>query len=144
MSQIFRAIDNSGDWLFGAGRQSYLRDNAAIMADVRTALLMFYRDCFFAMDAGVDWWDINGGKLPSAEASAVAQTRAVISKIDGVVRIDRVDTRIDRRTRSLTITYELDTIFTQRVVGSLNLDPSALPFTPTTDRAGYSFNTVAE
>ena len=52
-------LDN--DWTFGKGRQSYLRHEAAIKQSIRTRLMSFLGDCFFDINAGIDWWRFLGG-----------------------------------------------------------------------------------
>lgn len=119
--KTFRGITGSGDWMFGLGRGSYFKDNAAIAADIRTSLLFFLNDCFFAMDTGVDWWNLLGSKGDAAKAAILVQTRAAISSREGVVRINSVDAEIDARARNLILRYSVDTVFSRNVTGSVSL-----------------------
>ena len=121
MSQPFRGIDGQGDWLFGAGKQSYLQGQSAIVADIGTSLWMFLKDCFFSMETGIDWWSLLGSMMPAAQLNIVTQCRGVISGIDGVVRINSVVTNFDRAQRRITITYNVDTIYSGGVVGTVQL-----------------------
>ncbi|MDR3244668.1 MAG: hypothetical protein LBT79_07970 [Elusimicrobiota bacterium] len=57
-----RGIDTNGDWIFGKGRNSYDTNNKAILTNVKTRLLSFYNDCFFDLEAGIDWWNLLGSK----------------------------------------------------------------------------------
>lgn len=115
--KTFRAISAVSDWQFGQGRGSYLRDQAAIMADVKTSLLFFLNDFFAAMDVGVDWWNLVGGKNPSAQNGILLQTRQAIVGVEGVVRINSVSSTMNNATRRLTVLYNLDTVFSRNVVG---------------------------
>jgi len=119
MSYAFRGIDMNNDWLFGQGRQSYFRENDAIMADIRTALLMVVGDFFAAADAGVDWWNLTGGMNPTAKNEVIRQCRVAIAGIAGVVRINSVDAAFSPTTRKLTVTYDVATVFTQSIQGTL-------------------------
>lgn len=59
---IIRAIDENGDWIFGKGKNSYNRENLAIMENIQTRLMLFKNDCFFDLDTGIDWWNLLGSK----------------------------------------------------------------------------------
>lgn len=58
----FRGLDSNGDWTFGKGRNSYLTGNEALMLNIKTRLLEFYKDCFWDTEKGIDWWNLLGGK----------------------------------------------------------------------------------
>lgn len=120
MIQPFRGVTAANDWTFGQGRGSYFRDQQAIAADVKTSLLFFLNDCFFAMNTGVDWWNLLGAKNPTAQNNILLQTRTAILGVNGVVRINSVDSRVDAATRRVTINYNLDSVFTRRVAGSVS------------------------
>lgn len=114
----FRALDSSSDWQFGAGLQSYFTDERAINADISTALKVFLGECFFALDAGVDWWNLIGGK---DEQGIILQCRTVIAQRAGVARINSVTASLDRSTRKLTVTYNVDTIYSQSISNSVTV-----------------------
>lgn len=51
-----RRIDSEGDWDYGHSQSSYYVDNAqAVGLNIITRLREWYRDCFFAMDKGIDY-----------------------------------------------------------------------------------------
>lgn len=114
----FRAIDSNNDWQFGTGRQSYFTDEDAINADIKTALQVFLGECFFALDAGVDWWNLIGGK---DEQGIILQCRTVISQRQGVARINSVTARLDRATRAFSVTYNVDTIYSQSIINTVTV-----------------------
>ena len=116
---IFRNLDASGDWTFGNGRQDYLRREDAIELNVATRLRSFLNDCFWALDAGVDWWNLLGSKNPNAQVNIIIQTRQVIAESYGVVRINSVTASTDRATRQLSVTYNIDDIFGRNLVGTI-------------------------
>lgn len=113
---IFRALDSKGDWQFGAGLQSYFVDGDAINADIATALRVFLGECWFALNAGVDWWNLIGSK---DEQGIILQCRTVIAGRYGVVRINSVTASLINR--KLHLTYNVDTIFSQNVVNTVIL-----------------------
>jgi hypothetical protein len=51
-----RRIDSEGDWDYGHSVSSYYIDNAqSVGLNIVTRLREWYRDCFFAMDKGIDY-----------------------------------------------------------------------------------------
>lgn len=115
----FRAITAANDWTFGQGRGSYFAQNNAIVADIKTALLFFLNDCFFAMTTGIDWWNLLGAKNPQATQDILLQVRATIITREGVTRIVSVSPQVDPVRRRIRIVYVVDTIFSRNVVGSV-------------------------
>lgn len=112
----FRALDASGDWSFGAGQQSYLSDEDAIAADIGTALKVFLGECFFALNFGVDWWNLLSARNGS-EKNIILQCRQIIASRENVTRINRVEAILDRATRNLIVRYNVDTVFTRNLNG---------------------------
>jgi hypothetical protein len=106
-----RAIDSSGDWVFGQGRSSYFNGAKEIMQDIDTALQLFLGEAFWQMDAGVDWWNLIGGKNPQAQQNIILQCRQVIASRWGVTKITSVDATFTDYRRSLSIVYKIDTIY---------------------------------
>lgn len=117
--QTFRGIDTDGDWLWGRGKSSYLKNNDAIAADIRTALQIFMGEVFWNTQFGVDWWNLIGGKNPSAQAGIILQCRQVILSVDGVTQINNVSVSFASGTRALSVQYSVNTIFTQNITGSI-------------------------
>ena len=115
----FRNLDPSGDWTFGQGRQNYLRDQDAVKLNIATRLRSFLNDCFWDLQAGVDWWNLLGVRNPAAQTNIIIQTRSVLGNSYGVVRINSVTASTDHTTRRLTVRYDVDTIFTRNLVGTV-------------------------
>lgn len=112
-----RAIDGvTGDWTFGQGRQNYLTGAAEINQDIATALKVFLGECFFDTSFGVDWFNLLGGR--SAQA-IVLQCRTVIAKRRGVTKINKVDAFLDARTRRLSITYNVSTVYSLQTINTV-------------------------
>lgn len=112
---IFRALDSNGDFVFGHGRRDYFRESDAIAADIRTALLLFLRDAFWDIGAGIDWWNLLGGKNPRAQTEILLQTRRTILSREGVVRVNYLDFSMDNSTRGLSIRYGVDTVYSHQI-----------------------------
>jgi hypothetical protein len=116
---IFRALTPLGDWTLGQGVQCYLRDEPAIELNIQTRLKSFLGDCFWATEFGVDWWELLGVKNPAAQAAIVLACRLMIAESYGVVRINSIAASTDRTTRRLTVEYNIDTIFSRTVQGTV-------------------------
>jgi hypothetical protein len=116
----FRAIDAQDDWQFGNGRGSYFQKEDAVNANVRTRLLFFLNDCFWAMNFGIDWVNLLGSKNPASEQGIILQTRTGLTGSFGVTKILSVDVTVNARTRALTLTYAVNTIFSTNVINSIS------------------------
>lgn len=119
---IVRAIDSNNDWTFGKGRNNYVSNNDAIAQNIKTRLQSFLGDCFFALDQGVDWFNLLGSKNQPALELAV---RAVLLNTDGVTGIVDASVDLDPGTREIVMKYTVNTIYTKT-------DASAAPITDTT------------
>lgn len=113
---IFRSLNSDGDWTLGNGLQNYAHDEAAIALDISTALKVFLGECPWATDAGVDWWNLLGGK---DQVNLLLQTRQVIASRDGVTKITSVEAFLDRATRRLAVTYKVDTIYSRNLTNTV-------------------------
>jgi hypothetical protein len=114
-TMIFRSLDSNGDWNFGRGQTDYLQSNAAIGANIQTRVLSWLNDCFFSMNAGIDWLNRLGdaGQRDLLELDI----RRIIQQSTGVTGITKVDIIINGR--ALTATYNIDTIFSQSYINSV-------------------------
>lgn len=117
----FRGIDGDGDWEFGSGRGSYFTAEAAINANIRTRLLVWLGECFFALQDGVDWKNLLGGKRPEAQQGIILQCRTIIVASFGVVKLNTLNAVFDPRSRKLNVTYTISTIFSRNVAQSVQL-----------------------
>lgn len=112
-----RAIDPvAGDWTFGQGRQNYLTGAAEINQDIATALKVFLAECFFDTSFGVDWFNLIGGKNAAA---IILQCRTLISQRRGVTKINKVDAFLDARTRGLSVTYNVSTVYSLQTINTV-------------------------
>lgn len=116
MPQPFRGITEANDWTFGQGRNSYFTREKAIAADIKTSLLFFLNDCWFAMTTGIDWWNLLGTKGELAKQNILLQARLAIIQREGVVRINSVEANIDS-SRRITLKFNVDTIYSRNLQG---------------------------
>lgn len=99
----FRNLDANGDWVFGKGRNSYLKDSEALMMNIRTRLLEFLNDCFWDMEKGIDWWTLMGGK--DLKKILVDVQRTILRSYQ-VKRIVNLDYNLTNRKLFISISIE--------------------------------------
>lgn len=107
---IVRGIDSTGDWLYGKSQQDYKSANNAIMQNIQTRLLSFLGDCFFAIDDGLDWWNLLGQRN-NAIAIQLAVNACIINT-EGVTSFLQSSLNISAEQRTISITYSVTTIYT--------------------------------
>lgn len=103
----FRNLDGNGDWVFGSGRNSYVTETQEVLLNVKTRVLSFLGDCFFAPLEGIDWWNL---LEYNRQEKAVMDVQAVISATDGVTDLVEIDSYLDSR-RTLHLTYSIKDIY---------------------------------
>lgn len=104
---IVRSIDSNGDWKFGKGRNDYLKNRRAVQQNIETRLKMFLGDCFFALNQGIDWFNLLGSKNILELRLSVA---SVILNTEFVSGIEELSFNIDT-SRNLFIQYDVSTSF---------------------------------
>ena len=117
---IIRALDTSHDWTLGIGKNNYLFGQKAIVENIETRLLSFFHDCFFDMNAGVDWFRLLGTK--TTEQEIILSCRRVILQSYGVVRVNSIS--VAYTGRNLSLIYNIDTIFTSAFSQNLEVVPN--------------------
>lgn len=80
-----RTIDKKGDWNFGHGQSDYATQAAAIALDVKLKIREWYEDCFFDMNAGIDW-KTRMGKHNQKDLLD-ADIKRIASSVEGVMSI---------------------------------------------------------
>ena len=107
---IFRNLDENGDWTFGKGKNNYLTKNDAISLNVKTRILSWLRDCFFNMNAGIDWLNrLSKNQNELLESDLVE----LIAKTDNVTGITSISTSFDALERIFNINFSINTVYTQ-------------------------------
>lgn len=106
---VVRAIDENGDWAFGQGKQSYRSGVDEIKQMVRTRVLSFLNDCFFAMNEGIDWLNLLG-KGSDLEEKLKRSVSLTILQTDGITKLNSVELARNHK-RELILTYSVNTIY---------------------------------
>lgn len=112
---IVRSLDANGDWRFGKGKNDYLFNNKAIVQNISTRLNSYLGDCFFALDEGLDWFNLLGSKDQRALELAV---RSVLLNTAGVTALVDLSISLEEITRKITMQYTVETVYTQINNGS--------------------------
>lgn len=104
-----RRIDDSNDWTFGAGRQSYADKSEAVAQKVKTRLQSFLGDWFLDESVGIDW--ITEMSSRNQTQKILSDAKACILQTKGVRTLDKFSYDRDARTRKLTITASYTDIY---------------------------------
>lgn len=109
-----RSIDANGDWNFGKGRNDYKSAKDEIMQSLQTRIKSFLGDCFFAREAGIDWFNLLGAKdvteLSLAVSATILNTEGVTGIVESSIAIDKF--------RNIKLVYQVETVYgrSQRVI----------------------------
>ena len=112
-----RALDINHDFTFGKGIQDYLINQFEIIQNIETRLLSFVNDCYFDMEAGIDWRRLLGRK--NTEDEIVLSCRSVILETDDVVKVNDISASVANR--QIIIQYNIDTIYSTQFQQTLNI-----------------------
>jgi hypothetical protein len=105
---IVRGLDVNNDWTFGSGKQNYLSDADAVKQCVMTRLKSWKGNCFFDLEAGVDWnnyLDIGTKTLLDLDI------KRVILGTDKVLKISSYNSTLDTENRKLTVSAKVETFY---------------------------------
>lgn len=105
--EIVRALDGNHDWTFGQGLNNYKSGNLAVAQDIDMNLNMFLGDCFFATTAGIDWFNLLGGKNQVAVQLAI---NAAILNTRNVTGILATQISVNAN-RVMTVQYSVQTVY---------------------------------
>jgi len=114
---IFSNLDESGDWTFGSGQANYTELDIAIGLNIKTRIYSWVDDCFFDMDAGIDWTNRLGSK--NQDDLLETDLRRIILQSEGVTGILSFD--IVKQGRKFNATYEITTVYSQSFRDSVTL-----------------------
>lgn len=102
-----RNLDNNHDWTFGLSKSNYVTENQEIALNLKTRILSFLGDCFFAVNEGIDWFNLLDYRYQGRLENAVQE---VIIQTPGVTGINSVDVLTDSN-RQIRIPYDIQNIY---------------------------------
>lgn len=113
---MFRNLDGNGDWVFGSGTSDYVTGNQEIGLNLKTRILSFLGDCFFAANEGIDWFNLLDYRYQDRLELAVQE---VVKNTPGVTAINSIDFLLGAN-RKLTIAYNIQTVFSSSYEGEIS------------------------
>lgn len=113
-----RNLNSDHDFTFGKGAQSYLNGEDAIGEDIDTYIKLWVGNCFFALQAGINWRQYLDKGQKAKLLGALQQ--GILSRF-GVMGINQILPILDPFTRRLTVTYDVQTIYTQSFKNSVTI-----------------------
>ncbi len=113
---IIRRIDAEGDWIFGKGLSGYVFNQEAIEENLRTRILSWLGDCFFALNEGIDW---NNRLDVGQKKEIVDELKSMILKSFGVTGVNSIDFTFNGTTRLFLVEYDIVTIYSPSFSASI-------------------------
>ena len=104
---IVRALSPDHDWTFGKGRNDYLRGQRAVAQCIDTRVLSFLSDCFFDVNAGIDWFNLLGQKDQLALRLALSTVILNTPDVNGIVEVSA----LLGQDRDMLIEYRVTTVY---------------------------------
>ena len=104
---MIRNLDTNHDWTFGAGLSNYVTENLEVALNIKTRVLSFLGDCFFAPTEGIDWWHLMEYNKREDMENAVMNT---IATTPDVTQINNIDNILNAR-RELKLYYDVETVY---------------------------------
>lgn len=114
----FRNLTGEHDWVWGTGKNSYVSETQEIALNIKTRILSFLNDCFFATNEGIDYWNLlDYNKQEQLEN----QLQATIVQTPGVTKINSVDVLIGAN-RRFNVNYSIETIYSTTIDNTVSLN----------------------
>jgi hypothetical protein len=121
---IVRSLDQNGDWEFGAGKNSYKRNNDAVAQSLQTRLSCFVGNCFFDLGAGINWFHFLSSTdqigLRLALSAVILNTPNPLTGNAAVLGIHQLGFTLNN-SRTFSIQYRVQTVFST-TTGSFQFD----------------------
>lgn len=99
-----RALDSNWDWKFGKSKQCYASESLATAYDVKQKIQCWYNDCFFDMQAGIDYKNLLGRKGTKEQIDQAV--RKVLATQPDIIEITYFDSYVTDRKYSLTARFK--------------------------------------
>ena len=99
-----RTVDGNWDWRFGKGLNDYSQESLNVAYAVKMKVLSWYRDCFFAMEDGIDWKNILGNKRSKEEADI--SIKDIVQTEPEITELVYFDSSVEDRKYSCTIKFK--------------------------------------
>lgn len=105
-------LDDNNELVIENGDLVFTRGIDAIVQQCRIALQMFQGEWFLNLDVGIPYWEkILGEKPATAIEAARIFFRRELQLVEGVNRVTKLDISYTGTTRSLNVTWQVNTVF---------------------------------
>jgi hypothetical protein len=91
------------DWTFGHGKSDYITGHAGVALNIKTKINEWKRDCFFNLQAGIDWRTRLGSKNQRELLDTDVQN--IIISIPEVLALTEYQSIINDRAYTADFTY---------------------------------------
>lgn len=102
------ALDKNNDWTFFKTK----KDIYEIEQSLNTRLLSIKNDCFFDLEAGIDFDNFGFNQLDKI----INNIKDIIIQTTGITKILKLEHNLDTTTRKLTIIYTVETIYKNQTI----------------------------
>ena len=99
-----RTLDSNWDFKYGKGLNDYALGSLNVAYAVKMKILSWYKDCFFAMEDGVDWKNILGNKNSKEEADI--SIKDIVQTEPEITELVYFDSTVEDRKYSCTIKFK--------------------------------------
>lgn len=99
-----RATDENWDWKFGKSKQDYADNALGVAYTVKMKILSWYKDCFFDMDAGIDWKNLLGSKITKDEIDSAI--KAIVQSEPEITSLTFFESNVTERIYTATIRFK--------------------------------------
>ncbi len=99
-----RTLDSNWDFKYGKGLNDYAQGSLNVAYAVKMKILSWYKDCFFAMEDGVDWKNILGNKNSKEEADI--SIKDIVQTEPEITELVYFDSTVEDRKYSCTIKFK--------------------------------------
>lgn len=103
--------------MFGQGLGSYATALNAIALDIAARIRSRKGNCFFAPEDGIDYTNLLD---KNREASFLTAMSNAIMQTPGVVKINSISSNLNRQTRGMSLTYNIQTIYTRSFTATID------------------------
>jgi hypothetical protein len=115
---IFRQLNSSGDWTFGAGLGNYASGTQAIALNIQTSVLMWQNDFFASLAGWVNWKGLQNVGTANP-LSAALQT--LLANAYGVMGVVSASVSVNPTTRALSASYVVNTVYSTQIVNDVQI-----------------------
>lgn len=115
-------LDSDNQVVFENGDLVFVSGIDAVVQQCRVVLQMFQGEWFLNLDAGIPYWQsILGEKTRAAIEAARIFFRRELELVSGVDKVTKLDISYSGTSRTLTVNWQVSTIFGDTPVDVINL-----------------------